>query len=43
MSETKRTIIALNDGWKFEKNGISTAVSLPHTWNAEDGQDGGND
>lgn len=28
----------LKDGWIFKKNGESTAVSLPHTWNAGDGQ-----
>jgi len=47
-----RTILSLNPNWSFSK-GISTAptafpgdwetVSLPHTWNAIDGQDGGND
>ncbi len=32
------------DGWSFEKPGeASFAVTLPHTWNAKDGQDGGND
>ena len=42
--------ILLNDGWHFTKENtcIPTAVSgetvtLPHTWNAADGQDGGND
>ncbi len=49
-----RKIINFNDGWKFLKADIdySTAVqyisqgesvTLPHTWNAVDGQDGGND
>ena len=47
-----RTILSLNPGWAFAKN-VSRApvqlpedwesVSLPHTWNAIDGQDGGND
>ncbi len=45
-----RSIISLNEGWLFTKN-CSTpaggegaeAVNLPHTWNATDGQDGGND
>ena len=32
-----------NDGWIFTKEGQSTVVNLPHTWNAIDGQDGGND
>lgn len=47
-----RQIVELKDNWTFVKNakdaseaadveGIS--VSLPHTWNAIDGQDGGND
>lgn len=43
MSNSSRTILSLNEGWQFEKNGTVTAVSLPHTWNAKDGQDGGND
>ena len=45
-----RKILELNDGWKFYKNtgDINTelgaeTVNLPHTWNAQDGQDGGND
>lgn len=47
-----RTIISLNQGWKFTKHGDSAeeaahraaeSVTLPHTWNAIDGQDGGND
>ena len=47
-----RTTIRLNPGWSFAKS-ISQvpaslpedweAVTLPHTWNATDGQDGGND
>ena len=44
-----RTIL-LNDNWHFtkENHGLpgfpaGEAVTLPHTWNAEDGQDGGND
>lgn len=32
-----------NAGWHFTKKDETTAVNLPHTWNAEDGQDGGND
>lgn len=32
-----------NDHWIFEKEGSSVPVTLPHTWNAEDGTDGGND
>lgn len=39
MSET----IVLNTGWTFNKEEHSEPVTLPHTWNAVDGQDGGND
>lgn len=44
-----RERIALKDGWNFYKNMVSgfdaiapggELVTLPHTWNAEDGQDG---
>jgi beta-galactosidase len=36
--------ILINDNWKFAKPGDEpAAVRLPHTWNALDGQDGGND
>lgn len=47
-----RKIVNFNDGWQFIKNtdkvytDIEEAgeiVNLPHTWNAKDGQDGGND
>lgn len=47
-----RKITQLKDNWKFVKSAAdaSTAASstgelvcLPHTWNAKDGQDGGND
>ena len=49
-----RNITELRDGWRFLKAELSPeqaithagqgeAVSLPHTWNAVDGQDGGND
>ena len=45
-----RQILKFNDNWDFFK-GVSEidtqeageAISLPHTWNAQDGQDGGND
>ena len=47
-----RTVLNFNNGWVFGK-GIAEAptalptdwesVTLPHTWNATDGQDGGND
>ena len=35
--------ILLNTGWTFTKEGHGEPVALPHTWNAVDGQDGGND
>ena len=46
-----RNIISLNDDWRFAKTEQLPAVlptewqnvTLPHTWNAKDGQDGGND
>lgn len=39
-----RRIEKLMQGWSFtDKNGNRQAVSLPHTWNEKDGQDGGND
>lgn len=39
-----RTRINLNEQWTFTgPQGDACAVDLPHTWNAVDGQDGGND
>ncbi len=49
-----RIITELSDGWRFLKHDMPVdtamqyaergeAVTLPHTWNAVDGQDGGND
>ncbi len=39
-----RKIISLNKDWRFAKPGdAELTVDLPHTWNAVDGQDGGND
>ena len=45
-----RKIISLNEGWQFSKdcsapvhNESVISVNLPHSWNATDGQDGGND
>ena len=44
-----RKVLNLNENWLFVKNTTDvalregTTVSLPHTWNAEDGFDGGND
>ncbi len=33
-----RKCVLFNDNWTFEKEGKSENISLPHTWNAEDGQ-----
>ena len=45
-----RTVININEGWQFIKDCADpaategkVAVNLPHSWNAEDGYDGGND
>ena len=46
-----RTILNINGDWAFLKDTVQTPavlegaerVNLPHTWNAIDGQDGGND
>lgn len=48
-----RKVVNINEGWLFAKSaevprvlpqGVGwERVNLPHTWNAEDGQDGGND
>ncbi len=39
-----RRIININEGWSFTGPDKKTcAVDIPHTWNAFDGQDGGND
>ncbi len=40
-----RKITVLKEGWFFGKSreAQGEAVTLPHTWNAADGQDGGND
>ena len=45
-----RKLISLNEGWQFSKDCATpnhgenaVSVNLPHTWNATDGQDGGND
>ena len=45
-----KTILLNHSNWHFNKEntGIPTAImgeaiTLPHTWNAVDGQDGGND
>ena len=39
-----RNSISLNPNWKFSiKDQPAIEVNIPHTWNAIDGQDGGND
>ena len=45
-----RKILKINEGWQFIKNCAdpsvtegAVSVNLPHTWNNEDGYDGGND
>ena len=45
-----RNVININKGWSFIKDCADPAatagaveINLPHTWNAEDGHDGGND
>ena len=39
-----REITKIMKGWEFTgPDGTTTTVDLPHTWNARDGQDGGND
>ena len=44
-----RNIININENWLFVKDTTDIAlregeqINLPHTWNAEDGFDGGND
>ncbi|WP_052431121.1 glycoside hydrolase family 2 [Robinsoniella peoriensis] len=52
-AETGRQKIDIGSGWKFQKSSVSNAqntnfddsrwedVNIPHTWNAEDGADGG--
>ncbi len=35
-----RKTVLFNDNWIFTKEGESCSVSLPHTWNASDGQTG---
>ena len=45
-----RNVLNINSGWEFYKNASDItalsggeSVSLPHSWNSIDGQDGGND
>lgn len=40
----ERQTINMNQGWLFTGPvGLTVPADLPHTWNAIDGQDGGND
>lgn len=40
----ERKTISLMEGWTFTgPEGTKQQVNLPHTWNAQDGQDGGDD
>ena len=51
--EKMRTVYNFDEGWSFSKETFDTIpteiddawkkINLPHTWNATDGQDGGND
>jgi beta-galactosidase len=39
-----RTIINFNENWTFtSRDSNKVSIHIPHTWNAMDGQDGGND
>jgi len=38
-----RKIELFNENWVFTKDSTKSDVTLPHTWNNIDGQDGGND
>jgi len=38
-----RKMISLNQDWTFTGKDGAIQVDLPHTWNGDDGQDGGND
>jgi beta-galactosidase len=52
---SSRTLVPLSGSWKFSRSDVTGAssttfddtnwstVTVPHTWNATDGQDGGND
>ena len=34
-----RTVKTINDAWLFTKEGVSTIVNIPHSWNAQDADD----
>ena len=36
LTAQSRTIRTINDRWNFTKEGVTTTVNIPHTWNAED-------
>ena len=38
-----RSVESLNQDWIFFKEGVREQINLPHTWNAADGTDGGDD
>lgn len=38
-----RKYTPLNNGWQFIKQDRTEQIDLPHSWNAADGQDGGDD
>lgn len=38
-----RREISLNENWLFKLSDTNVEVNIPHTWNAFDGQDGGDD
>ena len=38
-----RKNISFNENWLFSNERPAEVVTLPHPWNAVDGQDGGND
>jgi len=43
IGEYMRREISLNENWLFKLSDTNVEVNIPHTWNAFDGQDGGDD
>ena len=40
LAAQQRVVYTINDAWEFAKDGCgATVVNIPHTWNAEDGDD----
>ncbi len=37
-----KTRVNINEGWTFTMDGETVQVNIPHTWNSDDGQNGGN-